>query len=69
MSSTHASFDYLQGSFAFVVYDAVTRRVWAARDAAGVQPLFWGVTGMFWQVLATSVSRQRHLVVPNCCTL
>ncbi|EFN54932.1 hypothetical protein CHLNCDRAFT_134667 [Chlorella variabilis] len=34
----------VQGSFAFVVYDAVTRRVWAARDAAGVQPLFWGVT-------------------------
>jgi hypothetical protein len=35
----------LQGSFAFVVYDSSTKRVWAARDAAGVQPLFWGVTG------------------------
>lgn len=35
----------VQGSFAFVVYDHVRRRVWAARDAGGVQPLYWGVTG------------------------
>lgn len=34
-----------QGSFAFVLYDSLTKRVWAARDAEGVQPLFWGVTG------------------------
>ncbi|KAI3438282.1 hypothetical protein D9Q98_000717 [Chlorella vulgaris] len=34
----------VKGSFAFVVYDSSTKRVWAARDAAGVQPLFWGVT-------------------------
>ena len=27
------------------VYDSVAKRVWAARDAEGVQPLFWGVTG------------------------
>lgn len=33
------------GSFAFVVYDSLARRVWAARDAEGVQPLYWGVTG------------------------
>lgn len=35
----------LQGSFAFVLFDSLTKRVWAARDAEGVQPLFWGVTG------------------------
>ncbi|PSC72327.1 stem-specific TSJT1-like [Micractinium conductrix] len=34
----------VHGSFAFVVYDSVAKRVWAARDAEGVQPLFWGVT-------------------------
>jgi hypothetical protein len=34
----------VQGSFAFVLYDSLTKRVWAARDAEGVQPLFWGVT-------------------------
>lgn len=26
-------------------YDSLARRVWAARDAEGVQPLYWGVTG------------------------
>lgn len=35
----------LQGSFAFVLYDSLTKRVWAARDAEGVQPLYWGATG------------------------
>jgi asparagine synthetase B (glutamine-hydrolysing) len=35
----------VHGSFAFVVYDSLTKRVWAARDADGVQPLYWGVTG------------------------
>ena len=35
----------VHGSFAFVVYDSITKRVWAARDADGVQPLYWGVTG------------------------
>lgn len=34
----------VQGSFAFVLFDSLTKRVWAARDAEGVQPLFWGVT-------------------------
>lgn len=28
-----------------MLYDSLTKRVWAARDAEGVQPLFWGVTG------------------------
>lgn len=32
----------VQGSFAFVIYDSVHHRVLAARDAEGVQPLFWG---------------------------
>lgn len=34
----------INGSFAFVIYDAARRRVLAARDPAGAQPLFWGAT-------------------------
>lgn len=34
----------VQGTFAFVIWDAAQHRVFAARDAAGAQPLFWGAT-------------------------
>lgn len=38
----------IRGSFAFVIYDSVFHRVLAARDADGVQPLFWGATSEFF---------------------
>ncbi|KAF8072401.1 histone H3 [Scenedesmus sp. PABB004] len=34
----------VKGSFAFVIYDEVQKRVFAARDAEGSQPLYWGAT-------------------------
>jgi asparagine synthetase B (glutamine-hydrolysing) len=34
----------VNGSFAFVIFDALHHRVFAARDAAGAQPLWWGAT-------------------------
>ncbi|GBF90749.1 hypothetical protein Rsub_03050 [Raphidocelis subcapitata] len=34
----------VEGTFAFVIWDAVHHRVFAARDAAGAQPLYWGAT-------------------------
>jgi asparagine synthetase B (glutamine-hydrolysing) len=34
----------IQGSFAFVIYDAARRRVLASRDSNGSQPLFWGAS-------------------------
>lgn len=34
----------IRGSFAFVIYDSLSHRVLASRDAEGVQPLHWGAT-------------------------
>lgn len=34
----------VQGSFAFVIYDEIQKRVFAARDSEGAQPLYWGAT-------------------------
>ncbi|GAX73815.1 hypothetical protein CEUSTIGMA_g1266.t1 [Chlamydomonas eustigma] len=34
----------IRGSFAFVIYDSLSHRVLASRDADGVQPLHWGAT-------------------------
>lgn len=34
----------VDGSFAFVVYDMRSKRIWAARDRDGIQPLFWDAT-------------------------
>ncbi|WIA08067.1 hypothetical protein OEZ86_010706 [Tetradesmus obliquus] len=34
----------VQGNFAFVIYDEIQKRVFAARDAEGGQPLYWGAT-------------------------
>lgn len=34
----------IRGSFAFVIYDSILHRLLAARDADGVQPLYWGST-------------------------
>ncbi|MBT4792103.1 MAG: asparagine synthase B [Halobacteriovoraceae bacterium] len=34
----------LDGEFAFVIYDEKTERVFAARDAMGIRPLFYGKT-------------------------
>lgn len=34
----------IKGSFAFVIYDELQKRVFAARDAEGGQPLYWGAT-------------------------
>ncbi|KAK9832751.1 hypothetical protein WJX81_008373 [Elliptochloris bilobata] len=34
----------VDGRFAFIVYDELQRRVWAARDRAGAQPLYWGAS-------------------------
>ena len=31
----------VRGQFAFVLYDTDQKRVWAARDARGTQPLYW----------------------------
>lgn len=35
----------LDSEFAFVIYDEKAERVYAARDAMGIRPLFYGVTG------------------------
>ncbi|KAI8468857.1 MAG: aluminum induced protein-domain-containing protein [Monoraphidium minutum] len=35
----------VQGSFAFVIFDELQHRVFAARDGEGAQPLYWGATG------------------------
>lgn len=35
----------LQGSFVFVLFDSTTRRIFAAADAYGKVPIFWGTTG------------------------
>ena len=32
----------LQGAFAFVLYDEKSRRIVAARDPEGIEPLYWG---------------------------
>ena len=46
---------HLEGDFAFVVFDAIARRVMAARDFMGRRPLYWAdVGGTF--VIASSVS-------------
>lgn len=34
----------VKGSFAFVIFDELQHRVFAARDADGAQPLYWGAT-------------------------
>lgn len=34
----------IQGQFAFVIYDQLHKRVLAARDAEGLEPMYWGVT-------------------------
>eukprot|EP00775_Hariotina_reticulata_P003489 gene3489-3759_t len=34
----------VKGTFAFVIYDELQKRVFAARDAEGGQALFWGAT-------------------------
>lgn len=34
----------LDGEFAFVIYDSESDRVFAARDAMGIRPLFYGIT-------------------------
>eukprot|EP00877_Chromochloris_zofingiensis_P011519 jgi/Chrzof1/6620/Cz19g03010.t1 len=34
----------VHGSFAFVIYDELQKRVFAARDPEGQQPLYWGAT-------------------------
>eukprot|EP00879_Flechtneria_rotunda_P004908 GHRR01005182.1.p1 GENE.GHRR01005182.1~~GHRR01005182.1.p1 ORF type:complete len:270 (+),score=92.34 GHRR01005182.1:154-963(+) len=34
----------VKGTFAFVIYDELQKRVFAARDSDGGQPLFWGAT-------------------------
>lgn len=34
----------VNGTFAFVIYDEIQKRVFAARDAEGGQPLYWGAT-------------------------
>lgn len=48
----------VMGRFAFVIFDPVLRRVWAARDQEGVQPLYWGTT-----------TDGRFLVRPRPCPL
>lgn len=59
----------MQGSFAFVLFDRLTKRVWAARDAGGVQPLYWGVTGAHarrpW--LSCRVLQLPEALLPRCC--
>lgn len=35
----------VRGSFSFVIFDQAQHRVFAARDAEGSQPLYWGATG------------------------
>lgn len=34
----------VMGAFAWVIYDETAKRVFAARDREGAQPLFWGTT-------------------------
>jgi hypothetical protein len=34
----------VQGTYAFVIYDEIQKRVFAARDPEGGQPLYWGAT-------------------------
>jgi len=37
----HACVDHLNGMFAFVVYDRVSREVFAARDRLGIKPIYY----------------------------
>ena len=34
----------MEGSFTFVIYDEMQKRVFAGRDKEGRQPLYWGAT-------------------------
>lgn len=34
----------VEGSFSFVIYDELQKRVFAGRDKEGTQPLYWGAT-------------------------
>lgn len=45
----------VRGSFAFVIYDELQKRVFAARDADGGQPLFWGATDQGQLLLGSSL--------------
>lgn len=47
MDATNRALDCLskvEGSFSFVIYDEMQKRVFAGRDKEGTQPLYWGAT-------------------------
>lgn len=47
LDTTHRALECLaqvKGAFSFVIFDETQQRVFAARDAEGSQPLYWGAT-------------------------
>lgn len=52
--------DELDGEFAFVIYDSKTEEVFAARDAMGIRPLFYGKTNAGKVAFASEVKALQY---------
>jgi asparagine synthase (glutamine-hydrolysing) len=54
---------YLEGDYAFIVWDRVARRLFCARDFAGSRPLFYAEVGRTLLVASTLTALRAH---PEC---